>query len=214
MPRIHSLLLILTFLSMSRDVSQAADADESKEPPLEFVVNVGGKAITITEGKPASLEGMFTNPKISVTPQPFRVFPYQGIAFKYPRSFTFEADLATPDYKNWTLSGNDLRIMYFVLKGEVTPDDFASNMMDELGRKNCKITNAKAKITLGKQTLSGTTFHATVASHKMAIDTYRVPSPGATTKLLVFQDGLDEQGNRSDEGKQAIKEIESSFTFE
>ncbi len=199
---------------MNCDLSQAADVDESKEPPLEFVVNVGGKSMTITEGKPANLEGMFTNPKISVAPQPFRVFPYQGITFKYPRSFTFEADLATPNYKNWTLSGNDLVIMYFVLEGQITTDDYASKMMDELGRKNCKITNANAKITLGKQTLSGTTFHATVASQKMGIDIYRVPSPGITTKFLVFQESLDEQGNRSDEGKQAIKEIESSFTLE
>jgi hypothetical protein len=192
----------------------AADPDESKEPPLEFVVNVGDKSITITEGKTAQLDGTFANPTISVKPQPYRVFPYEGINFKYPRSFAFEADLADPDGKNWTLSGNDLKLMYFVLNARLTTGEFANNIIDQFGRENCKVTDANAKITLGKQSLSGTTIQITVATHKMVMDIYHIPSRGAGTKLVVFQDSLDDSGNRSNEGMQALKEIESSFTVE
>lgn len=193
---------------------RAAVFDESKEPPLEFVVNVGNKSVTINEGETAQLDGAFTNPKISITPQPHRVFPYQGITFRYPRSFTFEANLTDPDAKNWTLSGNDLTIMYFVLNTRLTTGDFGNNMIDQFGRKNCKVTDANGKITLGEQTLSGTTIQVNVATHKMVLDIYRVPSRGAVTKLLVFQDSLNDRGNRSNEGKQALKEIQSSFTIE
>jgi hypothetical protein len=214
MQPIYTLTILLSFLCLGSGSSTAAGPDESKEPPLEFVVNVGDKSIAVTEGETAQLDGGFTNPKISVTPQPYRVFPYQGISFKYPRSFTFEADLADPDEKSWTLSGNDLVIMYHVLNARLTTGDFANLMIDQFGRENCKVTEANAKITLGKQTLSGTTIQITVVTHKMVMDIYRIPSLGAVTKLLVFQDSLDDTGNRSNECKQAFKEIKSSFTVE
>jgi len=181
---------------------------------LEFVVKVGDKSITITEGETTQLDGAFTNPMISIAPQLYRVFPYQGITFKYPRPFTFEADLADPDRKIWTLSGNDLKIMYFVLNARLTTGEFANNMIDQFGRENCKVTDANAKITLGKQTLSGTSIHVTLATHKMVMDIYQIPSRGAVTKLLVFQDSLDDTGNRSNEGRQTLKDMAASFTVD
>jgi hypothetical protein len=39
----------------------------------------------------------------------------------------------------------------------------------------------------------------------MVIDIYGVPSNGKQTKLLVLQDNLDDSGNRSTEGKQALE---------
>ena len=191
-----------------------ANPEESKEPPLEFVVNIGDKSITITEGNTAQLDGTFANPTISVNPQPHRIFPYGGITFKYPRSFAFEANLADPEGKNWTLSGNDLKLMYFVYSARITTGEFANNMIGQFGREKCKVTDANAKIILGNQTLSGTTIQINIATHKMVMDIYRIPSHGAGTKLVVFQDSLDDAGNRSKEGLQALKEIESSFTVE
>lgn len=210
MERVYSLAL-LAFLALGSDLSFAAGDDESKEPPLVFVVEVGGKSITITEGQSSKLKGTFTDPNISVTPESYRVFPYHGINFKYPRSFVFEADIADPNRKTWHISGNDLKIMYMALNAKITTGEFASNMMEQIGRKNCKVTNADAKITLGKHTLSGTTIQITVAEHKMLTEIYQVPSQGTITKLLIFQDSLDDSGNRSNEGKQALKELEASF---
>ena len=214
MHRTYTLTVLLLSLLLDYGSSTAAGPDESKEPPLEFVVKVGEKTISIIEGKTIQLDGVFTNPQIAVKPQPYRVFPYQGITFKYPRSFAFEADLANPSGKNWTLSGNDLKIMYFVLNSQITTSNYADSMIDQFGRGNCNVTDANAKITLGKQTLSGTTFQVTVVNHKMLMNIYRIPSRGAVTKLIVFQDSLDDAGNRSTEGKQALKEIMSSFTVE
>jgi hypothetical protein len=214
MQRLYTLTVVLSFLHPGGSSSAAAGPDESKEPPLAFVVNVGDKSITITEGRTVQLDGKFANPQISVNPHPYRVFPYGGITFKYPRTFAFEAEIADPDQKNWILSGNDFKIMYFVLNARLTTGEFANNMIDEFGRENCKVTDANAKIILGKQTLFGTTIQITVATHKMVTDIYRIPSRGAVTKLVVFQDSLDDAGNRSNEGMQALKELESSFTVE
>jgi len=194
---------------------RTATNDESQEPPLEFVVHVDDTSVTLIEGESGQVNGTFTNPKVSVTPRPYRTFPYQGITFQYPRAFNFEADLSDPDSKNWTLSGNDLKIMYFVLNSQLTTRDFAKDMIDRFGRENCKLLNANAKITLGKETLSGTTIQMTVASSRMVMDIYHVPSSNkSVTKILVFQDNLDDNGHRSAEAKQALKEIESSFTLE
>jgi hypothetical protein len=214
MLRIYKMTLLLSFLCMGFDSSSVSGSDESKEPPQEFVVKIGDKSISITEGEIIKLDGTFSNPKITVAPQPYRVFSYQGIMFKYPRFFTFEADLADPNGKIWTLSGNDLVVMFFVLSGQLTTGEFANSMIDQFGQENCTATDADAKITLGKQILSGTTIQIDVAKHKMVMNIYRIPSDEAVTKLLVIQDNLDDSGNRSDEGKQILEILKSSFTIE
>jgi hypothetical protein len=209
-----ALALLILFFSVGCDSPAAATADESIEPTLKYTVKVGEKTITIAEGETVQLEGTLTNPQVSVTPDAYRVFPYQGVSFKYPRSFTFEADFEDPSAKNWTLSGNDFKIMFFALDETTTPAEFASNMIQQFGNKNAKITNANASLTLGNQKLSGTSLRLTVATHHMVMDVYRIPSPGKKTKLIVFQDNLDDSGNRSSEGKKTLADIASSFQVE
>jgi len=214
MTRIFRLASLLPLLSIACNSSTSDAADESVEPPLKYSVKVGGKIATISEGDTVQLDGTFTNPKITVTPHPHRVFPYQGITFKYPRSFMFEADLEDRNAKHWTLSGNDFKIMYFVLNASLSTADFANNMIDHFGRENAKVVNTNATIILGKQKLTGTSLRVTIATHEMVVDVYRIPSRGTRTKLLVFQDSLDDSGNRSKEGKQTLAEIETSFAAE
>ena len=187
--------------------------DESKEPPLKYALRIGDKSIPITEGKTARVDGTFSNPEVTLTAQPHRVFPYRGISFKYPRAFTFEADLDDADYKNWTLSGNDFKIMYFVLNGRLTTGAFANNMVDQFGRENCEVQKA-LPLKFGNKKLSGTTLNATVVGNKMVTDIYRIPSTGAQTKLLVLQDNLDDSGNRSIEGKSTLQLIKQSSKLE
>src|SRR5262245_43616031 len=110
--RVRILSLAVPLLCLGCRMRTAA-VDESQEPPLVCVVKLDDSSIELTEGETGQVNGTFTNPKLTVTPQPNRTFPYQGITFKYPRAFNFEADLSDPESKNWTLSGNDLKIMIF-----------------------------------------------------------------------------------------------------
>lgn len=214
MSRFITLFVALVFLLQLPRRSESAAPDESKEPPLTYSVRIGDKSVTTVEGETARFEGTFTNPEVTIAAQQHRMFPYQGVSFKYPRSFTFEADLSDPDAKIWTLSGNDFKIMYFVLNTRLTAADFARTMINQFGKQSSKVLNGSAKTTLGKHTLLGATLRATLATHSMIMEIYGIPTPGARTKLLVFQDSLDDSGNRSQEGKATLQVFRSSFDIE
>ncbi len=193
------------------DVAAAFAVDESAEPPLKYVVKVGGKTVTMSEGQPVRFEGSFTNPEVSFEPQSYRVFPYAGVSFNYPKAFVFEADVSDSDAKNWTMSGNDLTIMYFEIEGQLTSADFANNMISEFGQENAQVSNPNAAIELGSQKLTGTTLRVKIASHRMEMDVYKVPSSGSKTRLFVVQDNLDDAGKRSKEWKRTLAMIKPSF---
>jgi len=198
-------------LAMLCGLSVGHAADESQEPQLKYVVTVGNQSVSVLEGETANVSGTFTNPNITLRADAVRVFPYQGISFQYPRFFTFEADVADPDYKGWTLSGTNLEIMYFVFGGRVTTHEYAQNVIEQFGADQCKVSNPNAEITFGEHTLSGTSLHVTVAGHNMTMDVYAVPSGGSQTKLLVLQDSLDEAGNHSSEAINTLDLLKASF---
>src|SRR5690349_4597241 len=74
--------------------SQPASADdETKEPKLGFTVRVGSTELHLSEGDQLPAKGTFTDPSVSVTVDPERVFTHAGLSFAYPRNFSFEAEL-------------------------------------------------------------------------------------------------------------------------
>lgn len=188
---------------------KAALANESKEPPVKYVLKMGDQEIAIQEGKAVQLKGTFTDPEITLTAEPHRVFPYQGISFKYPRAFTFEADLGDETYKNWTLSGNDFKIMYFVMEDPLTPEAFSDNLVSEFGEENCTVEKA-SPLPFGSKKLSGITLHASIVGNPIVMDIYAIPHSDRRTRLLVLQDNIDDVGERSAEGRSTLRLIEES----
>ena len=207
-------LLALVPLALACDPGGggAAAPDESKEPPVRYTVTVGDKTVSVIEGETVKVDGSFTNPQISVVGDPHRLFNYAGMSFKYPRSYTFEADLEDTDAPNWTLSGNDLKIMVFKLNDRVTPKEFAEGMMEQFGDGNSRITNPNSSITLGGQALTGTAIDITVTSYRMTTEIYQVPGKGKQTRLIVFQDGIDPAtGGHTKEGLAGLAMLKESF---
>lgn len=178
-----------------------------------YTIKIDDKSIDIAEGETVRVKGTFSNPQITLIVQPHCVFSSHGISFKYPREFSFEANTADEDYKNWTLSGNDFKIMIFVLNGNLTTQRYADSMIDRFGRQNCKVTNA-ALLRCGHLELSGTTIFMTIAGVKMVMDIYRIPSNDTQTKLLIMQDTLDSYGEGSVEGLSAFQLFKQSAIFE
>lgn len=189
-------------------------ADETKEPPQMFAVRLGDQTVKVLEGETAKLAGSFTNPQLTITPDPYRVFPYQGVRFEYPRTYSFEADVADPDEITWTLSGNDVSIMFFAFNVKLTATEFAGGVMDQFGKANCKILNPNAKLKLGVTEVTGTKIHITIATHPITQEIYTLPSPRNQTKFLVLQDNPDEQGNHSAEAKGVLEMLKKSFQID
>ncbi|MFO0914580.1 MAG: hypothetical protein U0795_16600 [Pirellulales bacterium] len=208
-------LLVIAFL-ISGSASRSTFAEdknqkpsESEEPSLHYTLKVGEKSVAIREGEAVRVDGEFNNPEVTITAQPYREFPYQGVSFKYPRTFTFEANVDNENFKNWTLSGNDFKIMYFVANGRLTTDEFADNLIDQFGRENCQ-TVKTAPLKFGDKQLTGTTLNVVVAGNKMVVNVYLVPVNETQTRLLVLQDNLDDAGNRSAEGKATLELLSQS----
>lgn len=184
--------------------------DEAKAPPLKYTLKIGKKSIAITEGETVSIKGRFRNPKVTLTAQPHRLFSYRGVSFKYPRSFTFEAELEESDFQSWTLSGNDFTIMFFVIADDLTAEEYARELMSDFGRENCAISKA-VPFEFGSQKISGTKLEVNVVGNKTVTNAYRISTDNMQTKLLIFQDFLDDDGNPSREGKSTLDIVQRSF---
>ena len=89
-------------------------ADEPRgvqEPPMIFYLEAGGKKTPIELGKPFKLDALPSASTAILRAEPYRVFPYAGISFRYPRSFTFETDFKTKGVRIWSLEGPSYLIM-------------------------------------------------------------------------------------------------------
>lgn len=198
-------------LILQIEPTYAVDLDESREPPLQYMLHIDGKPIAIEENNDLVIKGHFADPNIKLVVEPVRVFPYRGVSFKYPRHFVFEAELEDQDAQIWTLSGNDFVIMYFDLNGDVSADWYATELLSQFGKENGKIVDRDIAVLLGKQKLKGTRMRVTVATHTMQMDVYRLGFNKDRTRLLVFQDSLDEKSKPSKEGTAALSLLKESF---
>ena len=191
-----------------------AFADESQEPPLKYKIFVDQKSTTVTANQPTTLPGKFENPTIRIVPEKFREFPYMGVKFTYPSSFVFEANLTDTTSKSWTLTGNDLSIMLFELEAELSTIQFADSMIREFGTENAKIGQPNITNQIGDLELPGTQLDVKIGSSRLQMKIVKLPSKAGKTKLLVFQDNIDENGKHSREGARVMALIRKSFSFE
>jgi hypothetical protein len=178
-----------------------------------YTLKIGDKIISLQEGETVRVEGIFQNPEVTLTVEPYNLFSAAGIRFKYPREFIVDADLEKKHVKSWTLSGNDFKILYFVFDVPVQIEDYLESMLARYGRQNCTVTGA-APLTFGPVVLTGTTIKTTVTGIKMALHIYQLPSSGMPLKLLVLQDCLGSSGNPSTEAMYAIQLFEQSSSLE
>ena len=214
--RIFVFSLVAIFFLVSRAAQSqliSTTLDETSEPPLSFELTLDGDVVTLQDGVPVKLPRNYERPTVKLTVQPYRIFTFQGISFEYPSGFGFEADVDEEHYKNWTLSGNDFKIMYFVLEGQLPTREFLENMAQQFGKENCQIADDRSSIILEDRRLLGSTLHATLAGQRIQIDAYAVPINQTETRLLVFQDRVSESGLRTTEGQATLDVMRSSFKF-
>lgn len=203
-----TLLAIIASTAIAR-----AETSEQAEPPLLYELKVGDKIVPLSEGVPATIEGSFVNPAVTLEVEPHRIFPHGGVEFRYPRHFTFEADLSAADVKIWTLSGNSFKIMYFVTSQPLTVDTFIESMSQQAEPSQVKVDPAPVTIALGGQTVEGKRVTITLAGQSIATDAFALAPSAGATRLLVLQDSPTAPGTPTEEATSATDLLTQSFVL-
>lgn len=156
--------------------------------------------------EPIEVPGKFTDPRIVLTAAATRTFQYGGVEFEYPAEFGWEAEVEAT-HRNWTLSGNDLTVMYHVFPDGVTVEMFANAMIAQMGAD--KTTTSETKQRLGDQEYVGKRLLVDALGTKLTYDLYAIPGKG--TRILVLLDSLDESNKPSAEATRALPQIARTF---
>ena len=183
-------------------------SDDTLEPPAQFTLQVNGQNHPITEGQEIKIPGDFSNLTVSLHPNAIRHFPYGGVDFDYPTYFTWEAEKDGAD-RTWTLSGNDFKVIFFVMAQSLTLDDYLASLEEQFGRENTQQFPQKRQ--MAGTTLEGRLLKASITGIPLFMEVYSLPTSKGT-RLLVFQDFPDDGAKHSPEGEKTLKLISDSFT--
>ena len=176
-----------------------------------FEVTVDGKTYTVEEGQEIRLEGKFDNPRMSVKLKDQRKFQGAGITFDYPNNFSFESS-SDPGSDEWILDGNDHVIMIYDIAGVFEVQDFINNMIPQFGEENCKTKDIE--ISLGGREIYGMQLLVEVLNQQTSINMYRYHDTEDSSRFIIFQDSLNEDGSPTQEGKKAFEMIDASLQYQ
>lgn len=205
--RLHTCVIAILSCLLGAALSTA---DETKEPRLELTLFVNGKPFSVELGRGQKITSDFKNPTIVVRAAATRRFSYGGISFEYPANFTWEAEVEGNAYKCWTISGNDSKIMYFVLGSEFTPELYAKGMVEQFGAKNT--TTKTFSRGFGEISLEGKRVEAIVGEARIVQDAFSIPASANQWRLLVLQDIAPERTPKLEEPKRVLDLLSKSLT--
>ena len=103
------LILLLTCSAYSFGEGPSADL----EPPLLLYFETDGKRIPIELDKPFDPAALAGTKTATLRAEPYRVFPYAGLSFRYPRgyAYSFDASLGEGAVSVWEVEGTDFKIL-------------------------------------------------------------------------------------------------------
>ena len=182
--------------------------DETQEPPLKFTLVINGQQRELVLDKPVTLAGDYKDPKVVLRASANRLFTYGDITFQYPSSFTWEAELESENERTWTLSGNDFKIMYFILPDTLSVEAYSQAIAKQLGEGSTRISDTER--TLDGQRLKGKLLFVKLAGTALTIEVYSL-SAKAGSRLLVLQDSPPDNRASSKEAEGALAILSNSF---
>jgi hypothetical protein len=183
--------------------------DEHIEPPLTYYLDVNGRVEPLRLDEPVTLYGGYDNPTVVLRASATRHFAYGDIEFEYPGWFTWEADITSPKEKTWVLSGNDFKIMYFLLPGNMSVADFAKILVKQFGgMKHARVGGAER--ILGGSKREGRRLRVKLAGSSINLEVFALPSDAGSARLLVLQDAPGD-ADVSEEGTQTYSLLAGSF---
>ena len=205
--KLTKLMVISIGVSILQLNSYAKD-DESIEPRDQYVLIIDSKEFPIELNRAKKLSISISDPEVLLKVNQYKTFNYGGVFCKYPRHYTFEANLGNPKLKIWTLSGNDAKIIIQNYSVSLDHKYLADLLAKNYGKKNCKVENCK--LTFTDKTLQGTKVLATIAGNIISQQVFSLPTKEGTT-MLILQDSPSDDGGPSKEGIELNKLLNKYF---
>ncbi len=178
-------------------------AEEAQSPPVRYEIKLGNTVMTALEGKPTRLTGSFDDPTLTVRTLEFRQFRRRGVSFNYPAYYTYEAEMDEP--ANWTLSGNNFKILVF----DRQPEELGQIAAETLAQFDSDEDTTPKKLKLNGIELNGLGFKMKIAGHVHFQEIYRIP--GSRQQILMLLDSPGENETDSAERRSTMAELERSF---
>ena len=197
---------VILFLGIG---SMCVSADDRQEPPLKYTLEIDGQQHEIVLDKPIKVQGNYSDPKFVLSASPIRNFTHGDIAFQYPASFSWEAEIEASNEKTWTLSGNDFKIMYFIQPYELSVENYDQAMAKQFGKGTTRISDTER--TLGGHKHKGKLLFVKLAGTELSLEVYALPAKSGS-RLLVLQDSPPDNRAISEEGEMALGMLSKSFT--
>ena len=193
------LLMILTLPWCTSLAANAADeSKEDQEPPQIFYLESDGNKIPIELNKPFGTQILQGKKTATLRVEPFRVFRYAGLSFRYPREYTFEADHTHPGLSLWTLQGNDCLIMVQRYEHQGDPETVRRSVTNGLAASYKDAKKKEVAITwkLEDTTLKGVRLEVELAGTLLHQDLFSFRA-GNRPVVLMIQDSEPKNGKAS-----------------
>jgi len=203
-----NILYLLCLLPVFSEVAAQVTPDTSaKQTKNFFQLTINGKNYTIAENEPLKLDGSFLNPTILVKTAAYKLFDNNALSFRYPKEFSFAAE-KSPNYKNWSLNGNDVVLLVFELDAVITLDALLDEMIKRFGKQNCSTEDFDGK--LGEVASKGKKLFVTLAGEKLLYECYEIKLNDGKSRFIYFQDNYT-TGKHTEEFTKAFALVNSTF---
>ncbi len=208
-----SIRVAVCLLSLSGLVGSEVSCaeDESAEPPIAYTLKINNETVSLSPGKTQELLGAYVNPRLTLDVASTRRFPYAGLAFNYPVTYGFEADITDPDARIWTMDGNNVVIMVFAFTEEVGTETLAISTAQTLGVDNPDVK--PVRMTLAVQELTGSAITVSFGTEQIHQQFIALPAESGLWRILVLQDSPQKSGEPSDEFRSTLKLLQESLTL-
>jgi hypothetical protein len=192
---IAGLAVVLGVSACGRDHEPSGE----EEPPLLLYFDAGEKRVPVEIDKPFSPEALSGIKTATLRAEPYRVFPYAGISFRYPRSYSFGANFKNEGTKIWTLKGNRFLIMVERFPGMPNHESICRTVTSEMKKSYAgakSLREVDAKLELDGATLKGRRIEVVLATTLLHQELFSFAS-GSSSIVLILQDRPETDGKPS-----------------
>jgi hypothetical protein len=175
-----------------------AEPPRDQEPPLLLYLESNGKRIPIELDKPFATETLAGTKTATLRAEPYRVFPYAGLSFRYPRGYSYEANLDDSGVSFWTMTGSNFVIMLQQFPGTRDHAAIRQTVTDGMIKSygDAKARQLDTKLEVDGVILQGRRLEFTLAETLLHQELFSF-NAGETSVVLILQDTPHETGKPS-----------------